>query len=117
VPRGPYARQLEGIPTIRVFEALACGIPLISAPWSDAEGLFPAGCYIGVSSGETMTASLAAVLSDADLAASLVRNGLDVVRERHTCRHRAQELLDIFADIGSPGSSQPMAIQRERIAS
>ena len=30
--------QLPGIPTIRVFEALACGIPLVSAPWQDTRG-------------------------------------------------------------------------------
>ncbi|HET8549893.1 MAG TPA: glycosyltransferase, partial [Bryobacteraceae bacterium] len=39
VPRRPYATALRGVPTIRVFEALACGIPLISAPWDDTEGL------------------------------------------------------------------------------
>lgn len=32
VPRGPYVRLLPGIPTIRIFEAMACGIPLVSAP-------------------------------------------------------------------------------------
>lgn len=32
IPRRPYVQHLPGIPTIRVFEALACGIPLISAP-------------------------------------------------------------------------------------
>ena len=37
IPRRPYARMLPGIPTIRVFEALACGIPLVSAPWDDCE--------------------------------------------------------------------------------
>ena len=36
VPRRPYVQALPGIPTIRVFEALACGIPLVSAPWDDA---------------------------------------------------------------------------------
>ncbi len=40
IPRRPYVESLPGIPTIRVFEALACGIPLISAPWSDSEALF-----------------------------------------------------------------------------
>ena len=40
VPRRFYVNLLPGIPTIRVFEALACGIPLVSAPWSDSEGLF-----------------------------------------------------------------------------
>ncbi len=34
----PTSQALPGIPTIRPFEALACGIPLISAPWEDAEG-------------------------------------------------------------------------------
>ncbi|MFX9521798.1 glycosyltransferase, partial [Acinetobacter baumannii] len=43
VPRRFYVDMLPGIPTIRVFEALACGIPLVSAPWSDAEGLFRPG--------------------------------------------------------------------------
>ena len=55
VPRGPYARVLAGIPTIRVFEALACGIPLICSPWSDREGLFPPGTYLSVASGAQMT--------------------------------------------------------------
>jgi spore maturation protein CgeB len=43
VPRRPYVRSLPGIPTIRPFEAMACGIPLVSAPWDDAEGLFRRG--------------------------------------------------------------------------
>src|SRR5947209_9981793 len=43
IPRSPYVRALPGIPTIRVFEALACGIPLICSPWNDAEGLFRPG--------------------------------------------------------------------------
>jgi spore maturation protein CgeB len=96
VPRGPYARQLPGIPTIRMFEALACGIPLISAPWSDDEHLFPCGCYLSASSGDAMQSALAAVLSDDDLAAHLTRTGLSAVLDRHTCRHRARELLAII---------------------
>ena len=40
-----YTRAMNGIPTIRVFEALACGIPLISAPWSDTEHLFREGDF------------------------------------------------------------------------
>src|SRR5262249_10062022 len=43
VPRRFYVETLPGIPTIRVFEALACGIPLVCAPWSDSEGLFRPG--------------------------------------------------------------------------
>lgn len=43
VPRRPYVEALPGVPTIRVFEALACGIPLLCSPWRDVEGLFRAG--------------------------------------------------------------------------
>jgi spore maturation protein CgeB len=43
VPRRFYVTMLPGIPTIRVFEALACGIPLVCSPWSDSEGLFRPG--------------------------------------------------------------------------
>ncbi|HEX2101116.1 MAG TPA: glycosyltransferase, partial [Candidatus Synoicihabitans sp.] len=43
VPRRPYVQALPGIPTIRPFEALACGVPLICSPWRDVEGLFTAG--------------------------------------------------------------------------
>jgi len=43
VPRRPYVKALPGIPTIRPFEALACGIPLIMSPWNDAENLFTPG--------------------------------------------------------------------------
>ena len=42
VPRRQYANGLSGVPTIRVFEALACGIPLVCSPWEDAEQLIPA---------------------------------------------------------------------------
>jgi spore maturation protein CgeB len=117
VPRGPYARQLPGIPTIRVFEALACGIPLISAPWSDDEHLFPAGCYLNVTSGETMKAALSLLLRDPEFAAALAGTGLRTVLERHTCRHRAQELIAIVTGLGRSGQTQPFARQQERMAS
>ncbi len=43
IPRRPYAESLPGIPTIRVFEALACGIPLVCSPWEDVRGVVHAG--------------------------------------------------------------------------
>src|SRR6185437_7334892 len=65
VPRRPYAAALPGIPTIRVFEALACGIPLISAPWSDVEGLLTPGAdFLVARDGAAMRRHLSAVLAD-----------------------------------------------------
>jgi spore maturation protein CgeB len=96
VPRRYYASRLPGIPTIRVFEALACGIPLICAPWTDSEGLFnPDRDYLIAANGERMAMTLRAVAHDADLRASLVASGLSTIRARHTCRHRAEQLLAI----------------------
>lgn len=95
IPRRPYAETLAGIPTIRVFEALACGIPLVSAPWEDCEGLFPDGCYLVARNGEDMGKHLRAIFADADLARDLRERGLATIRNRHTCRHRVDQLLSI----------------------
>jgi spore maturation protein CgeB len=96
VPRQSYAERLHGIPTIRMFEALACGIPLISAPWHDEENLFrPGSDYLVAAHGRQMAQHLRAVINDTDLAASLVRHGLETIRARHSCAHRVDELLQI----------------------
>jgi spore maturation protein CgeB len=100
VPRRPYARALPGIPTIRVFEALACGIPLISAPWDDAEGLFtPGEDFLVARTGAEMQDQIRRVLSDRALAAGLAERGVRTIRERHTCAHRVDELLAIHREL------------------
>lgn len=94
VPRRPYAQALPGIPTIRMFEALACGIPLVSAPWDDVEGLFaPGSDYLVARDGADMRHQLHELLHDDALAAGLAAHGLRTIRERHTCAHRVDELL------------------------
>lgn len=109
VPRGPYVRSLPGIPTIRVFEAMACGIPLVSAPWSDIESLFPAGAYLSAADGPGMRRALRALLDDRELWSATVATGLDAIRERHTCRHRAEQLVSIVQNIRASGrSSHPL---------
>jgi spore maturation protein CgeB len=110
VPRRPYVEALPGIPTIRVFEALACGIPLVSAPWDDCEGLFEPGAdFLVARSGGEMREQLRAVLHDAQLARSLAEQGRRTILARHTCAHRVDELLAIYAELGPP-QAQPAAI-------
>jgi spore maturation protein CgeB len=100
VPRRPYVRALPGIPTIRVFEALACGIPLICSPWQDSEGLFRAGTdFLIARDGTAMRSAMRDVLHDTALAESLVRSGLETIQARHTCAHRVDELLAIVAEL------------------
>ncbi|ATB28886.1 CgeB family protein [Melittangium boletus] len=115
VPRRPYAQALPGIPTIRPFEALACGIPLVTAPWSDAEGLFtPGRDFLVAANGQEMRRHLRALLADEGLRRELVEHGRRTVLARHTCGHRVEELLRICQSLGTSASEcQPMA--RERV--
>jgi spore maturation protein CgeB len=109
VPRRPYVRALPGIPTIRPFEAMACGIPLVSAPWDDREGLFTADRdYLTARDGEEMKRRLDALLSDEGRASALAAHGRRTVLQRHTCAHRVDELLGLVA--GLDAESAPMAV-------
>lgn len=100
VPRRPYVEALPGIPTIRPFEAMACGIPLVSAPWEDAEGLFsPGEDYLVARDGDEMARHLRTLLDDPARAAELAAHGLSTIRARHTCAHRVDELLSITNEI------------------
>ena len=104
VPRRPYVTTLPGVPTIRPFEALACGVPLVSAPWTDEEGLFRPGVdFLVARNGQEMTQHLRAVLGDRALAAHLAANGLETIRTRHTCAHRVDELMAIVGAIRDGG--------------
>jgi spore maturation protein CgeB len=103
VPRRPYVQALPGIPTIRVFEALACGIPLVCAPWDDCEGLFEPGAdYLVAGGGDQMRGQLRAVLHEPGLASALARHGRRTIMARHTCAHRVDELLGIYAELAPP---------------
>jgi spore maturation protein CgeB len=100
VPRGPYVRALPGIPTIRPFEAMACGIPLISAPWEDREHLFsPGDDFLVARDGAQMRRHMRDLREDAGLATHVAGHGLATVLARHTCAHRVDELLDIHASL------------------
>ncbi len=100
VPRRPYSQMLPGIPTIRPFEALSCGIPLICSPWKDEENLFrPGQDYLVVQNGNEMGYRIAEVLKSAQLAQSLSENGYETILGKHTCAHRVDELENIIREI------------------
>ncbi len=102
VPRQQYANGLGGIPTIRVFEALACGIPLVCSPWNDEEHLFhPGEDYLVVKDGKQMAAELQHLLRDGQARRQISEHGLKTIRERHTCGHRAEQLISICEEIAA----------------
>jgi spore maturation protein CgeB len=111
VPRRPYVEALPGIPTIRVFEALACGIPLITAPWRDSEGLFQAGLdYLVARNGEEMRCCMRALIGDPALRAELAAHGRATILARHTCGHRVDELLAIHEELTAPAKLKEVAV-------
>ena len=101
VPRRQYTNGLSGIPTIRVFEALACGASLVCAPWSDVEQLFrPGEDYMVVNSGSEMADVIQHLLRDESARRQMGANGRQTILQRHTCAHRAEQLVGICEELG-----------------
>ncbi len=99
IPRQHYTGAMAGIPTIRVFEALAAGIPLISAPWHDLENLFSAGDYLVAQNTAEMTAHIEHLLNHPAEAQAQADRGLSTVLAHHTCSHRAEQLAGICHEV------------------
>jgi spore maturation protein CgeB len=108
VPRRPYVEALPGIPTIRPFEALACGIPLVCSRWEDTEGLFTEGeDYLVADDGRQMRELVRTLLHDPLLAQRQAQHGRQTILERHTCAHRVDALLAIAEELGVGMPARP----------
>jgi spore maturation protein CgeB len=80
-------------PSGRMFEAAACGAPILSDPWPGLEAFFVPGEEILVA--RTTDDALAALdLSDAELR-MIADAALDRVLSEHTSMHRARTLVDL----------------------
>ncbi len=99
IPRRYYAESLPGIPTIRPFEALACGIPLISSPWKDSEHLFAEDNFLWATSGDEMAELMKGLKDNDRLRKQLKENGLRTIEMKHTCMHRAKHLMEICKEL------------------
>jgi spore maturation protein CgeB len=107
IPRRPYVKALLGIPTIRPFEALACGIPLVCSPWEDVEHLFTPGAdFLIARNGQEMRRHLYALLHDGEMARELAAHGRQTILQRHTCAHRINELMHICEELGLSSTSR-----------
>jgi spore maturation protein CgeB len=96
VPRRQYVELLPGTPTIRIFEALASGACLISIPWEDTDHLFEAGAdYVVARSPDEMRDRIAWLCADDAARERFGQHGRATILARHTCGHRADQLLDL----------------------
>jgi spore maturation protein CgeB len=100
VPRRFYANGLSGVPTIRVFEALACGTPLLCSPWADTERLFrPGQDYVIAENGSAMGEQIEWLLGDDEARRQIGASGLETILQHHTCQHRARQLVGIVEEL------------------
>jgi spore maturation protein CgeB len=104
----PWRMEEAGLPytpAIRVLQALACRIPIVTAPWDECEQMLtPEVDLLVAHDGIDVKHRLAALHSDPDLARSIAASGYQTVMSRHTCKHRVQELLAICHDLGADAS-------------
>jgi spore maturation protein CgeB len=88
-------RALGYSPSVRLFEAAACGVPIISDAWAGLDTIFVPGREILIAeSADEVVSHLRSITAvrRRDIAAAARRRVLD----EHTALHRAQELERIF---------------------
>jgi spore maturation protein CgeB len=101
VPRRMRADGLPHTPAIRVLEALACGVPVVTAPWDECQALFTPDVDLLVArDGRQVERHLLELHGDPEFARFIAANGYQTVVSRHTCGHRVQELLGICRQLG-----------------
>jgi len=86
--------QMGYCPSGRLFEAAACGVPILSDEWEGLDRFFEPGVEILVAS-STGDAVRALELPDAELAA-LARRARERTLDEHTADRRAAELEDVL---------------------
>lgn len=103
LPRKPYLEKLPGIPSIRVFEALACGTPLIcraGSKWKESENLFtPGKDFLLAETPKQMRTHMKSLLFEPGYGTALARHGRETLLEKHTVSHRVDELFKIHLQL------------------
>ena len=107
VTRGAMA-EMGYCPSGRLFEATACGVPVISDTWEGVEHFFAPGSEIlAVNNTEGVLHALQ--LGDAEIS-RLAQRARERVLDEHTAAHRARELEHIFERAGHlPRHDSPAA--------
>ncbi|MBW4022873.1 MAG: glycosyltransferase [Proteobacteria bacterium] len=94
-------------PSVRLFEASACGTPIISDSWSGLSTIFRPGQEIVLADGSD--AVVAALSMAEDERARLGEAGRERCLAAHTARHRAAELEAVIRSLRMPDPSATAA--------
>jgi spore maturation protein CgeB len=102
-------------PSVRLFEAAACGVPIISDYWVGLETLFRPGIEVLISESTRDTERFLSELREEERCAIAAR-AYQRVRAEHTAEHRAIQLEGYFAEaqaqrsrVAAPGATDEAA--------
>lgn len=98
---------------MRVFEVMACGIPLVTnkLPAQDELGMVPFVHYMAYSRLKEIRAVIGQLLGDEDLRRRIGTAARHLILEAHTYQHRMGEALSILAEAGMidmPAQDNPL---------
>jgi spore maturation protein CgeB len=90
-------------PSVRLFEAAACGVPIVSDCWPGLETFFRPGRDILLSASADDTLRLLNETTDRERA-TIARRARRRVLAEHTAAHRAAQLEEYLAEVRRRGS-------------
>lgn len=93
VTRAAMARR-GWCPSGRLFEAAACGVPILSDAWDGLDAFFTPGQEVMTAS--TTEQALDALRADPATLADIARRARERTLDQHTARHRARELVSLL---------------------
>ncbi len=93
VTREPMARS-GWCPSGRLFEAAACGVPILSDRWTGLDAFFVPGAEILVA--DTTEQALDALATPPDALAALARRARERTLDEHTAARRAAQMVAAF---------------------
>jgi len=99
VTRGAMA-HMGWCPSGRLFEAAACGVPIVSDVWAGLEAFFEPGREIVVA--EKTSDVVAALSAPGEELAAIARRARERVLAEHTAERRARELVALVTRSGGP---------------
>jgi spore maturation protein CgeB len=104
ITRGDMA-AMGYCPSGRLFEAAACGTPIISDTWEGLDHFFAPGSEILLA--DNVMDVVAALDCDDAERRRIARAARERVTAEHTSGHRAAELIALVRDLGSAGRRTP----------
>jgi spore maturation protein CgeB len=98
--------EMGWCPSGRLFEAAACGVPLLSDSWTGIERFFEPGEEIMLARDAQDT--LAALQLGSDALSTMARRARERTLDQHSSDKRATELVALLEHSASRGARQPV---------